>query len=251
MDILYNLDWQQTTFDFATVTTNLLGLAYMFASFLGISLFAMAFFSWGNKKKKDDKAANSQRALHSSIPSFQSTLPYMTFELTRARRYGHTLSVLILGLEELQKNELVTKNKGRANQWGNEQLASKFLFSLIGSILRESLRDSDILSYEVVNDRFIILLTDTDEKKAKNAVERLNDLVQEQIQTRLKAGIGEFPSNGLTIEDLIKYAQTKYFYHPSKNGVLAVHRGENYKENDIPSKLKESVVVSATAGKTQ
>jgi GGDEF domain-containing protein len=250
MGILFNLDWHQTTFDFATVTTNLLGLAYMFASFFGLLFFAMAFFSWGNRKKKDDRAANSQRTLQSSIPSYQSTLPYMTFELTRARRYNHTLSVLIMGLEQAQKDELVAKNKGRSKQWGNEQLASKFLFSLIGSIIRESLRDSDILSYEVVNDRFIILLTDTDEKKARNAVERLNDLVQEQIQTRLKAGVAEFPSKGLTIEDLLKYAQTKYHHHPSKNGVFAVHRNENYQENDAP-KLNEPVLAPATMGKGQ
>ncbi|MFQ5627682.1 MAG: diguanylate cyclase domain-containing protein [bacterium] len=251
MDILYNYDWHYTYLDTASVRSMLQGLSFMATSLLGIFLIAMTFFGRRKKKTKDNMANNTQLALLSSIPSYQSTLPYMTFELTRARRYNHTLSVLILGIESGQKEELLKKNKNLANQWGNEQLAAKFLFSLIGTILRESLRDSDILSFELVNDRFVILLTDTDEKKARNAVVRLNNLVNEQIQTQLKAGVAEFPSNGLTIEDLIKYAQTRFNHQPSKNGVMAVHRGDHHKENDVPKNMNDAVMVQAAIAKRQ
>jgi GGDEF domain-containing protein len=249
--ILYNLDWHQATSISTTVTSYSQGLTFMITAFFGISLLAMAFFNWGRKRNKDDMAGNSQRALLSTIPSYQSTLPYMTFELTRARRYNHTLSVLILGLDTKQKEELLEKNKHLAHQWANEHLASKFLFSLIGTIIRESLRDSDILSYEVIDDRFIILLTDTDEDKANNAVVRLNELVHEQIQTQLRAGIAEFPSNGLTIEDLVKYAQTRFYHQPSKNGVMAIHRKEDRQESQPERRLKDTTVIPATMGKNE
>ena len=251
MDILYNFDWHQTSLGNITAMGINQGLPFLVTSIFGLALFAMTIFRWGKAKNKEGKANSSQRALLSSVPSFQNTLPYMTFELTRARRYNHTLSVLILGLESAQKKVLLKKNSNLANQWGNEQLASKFLFSLIGTILRESLRDSDILSFEVVNDRFIVLLTDTDEKKARNAVVRLNTLVNEQLQTQLQAGVAEFPSNGLTIEDLIKYAQTRFYHQPSKNGVLTVHRGDNHKDRDESQKINDSVMVSAMLGKRQ
>lgn len=193
-----------------------------------LTIIGIAFFNWWRKERKKEAGANGIGKPLPGMPSLQNALPYLTFELTRARRYNHTLSLLVLGFDDNELKKLIKANSDYTEQWGNDRLARKFLFNLIGMLLRENLRDSDIISYDVLSDHFVALLTDTNEKQAALAVSRMNCLVSNQISAQLKAGIAEFPLNGLTIEDLLKYARTR-FYHQSgqtlsQNGHLDAHR---------------------------
>ena len=246
MDILYNIGWHFSIIGSMALEGFLHNFPALWGPGCGFAFVAVAIWGWRKKQNSDQVASGSQRALLSNIPTYQSMLPYMTFELTRGRRYNHNLSMLILGLDHSQKQELLNNNRSDSNQWGNEQLASKFLFSLIGTILREGLRDSDILSCEILNDRFIVQLTDTDNAKAIRAVARLNAMVYDQVNTRLRAGIAEFPSNGLTIEDLLKYAEMRFYHHAAKAEAAPAGCHDGYRtqkvENGISRADRDAVV---------
>jgi hypothetical protein len=147
-----------------------------------------------------------------AIPTFRRSLPQLTNELARVRRYNRPLSIIILRIEsdqlllDLKRSLASDSGNGSANSYSNIIQTLQLVFSLVGSILRESLRESDIACYDVANNQYVIMLPECTRHQGLMTVRRLKKLLFKRTAGHLMAGIAEFPGDGLIIEDLIKRA---------------------------------------------
>ena len=103
------------------------------------------------------------------------------FEVLRHRRYLHTLSILILDIDQFHLVE---------ERFGHE-IGDQTLVRLVG-LIREVLRDTDIVC-RLERDRFAIIAQETDTHEAYSLAKRLLKAVREEEFYRveaLTAGIG-------------------------------------------------------------
>ncbi|MDP2982196.1 MAG: diguanylate cyclase [Candidatus Latescibacter sp.] len=90
-------------------------------------------------------------------------------EFERFRRYGSFLSLLVADFDDLKKY-----NDTYGHPVGDEVLRH------IGNILRETSRESDVLS-RYGGDEFVILLPQTNSRNASNMAERIKQKVQDNL----------------------------------------------------------------------
>lgn len=161
-----------------------------------------------------------------AIPTFRRSLPQLTNELARVRRYNRPLSIIVLRIEsdqlllDLKRSLATDSGNGSASSYSNVIQTLQLVFSLVGSILRESLRESDIACYDVANNQYVIMLPECTRKQAQLTIRRLKKLLFKRTAGHLVAGIAEFPGEGLIIEDLVKRAmatcQPRAFNQPAE-----------------------------------
>ena len=161
--------------------------------------------------------ANSLATRSAAISSFRQSLPEFSREMDRARRYQRPFAIVVLNFESEQFREQIT---GRAGGGGNgnathdaQLLAcctTQLIRAALGSLLRDALRETDLVTYSATDDRYVMLLTESNEAQARRAVERLNKMFWNRTSARLSVGVAQFPMHGLTLEDLIETAQTAW-----------------------------------------
>lgn len=191
--------------------------------------------------KRRDSAKTSKNMMSElqlgAVPTYRSTLKKMSNELARVRRYDRPLSVVILRLESDQllidlKRSLVAENgNGSVESYNQVMQTIQLVFSLVGSILKESLRESDIATYDVSNNQYIVMLPESNREQAAQTVTRLKKLLFKRTAGHLVSGISEFPTDGLIIDDLVKSAVQAC---GATNGELIVKK--NSKKSKIESK---------------
>ena len=133
-------------------------------------------------------------------PTYRRSLPQLSMELSRMRRYERSLAVLMLQLEGSTVEAMVGGRKPRE---------SHFTFWHIGTLLRELLRDSDIVTSDPTEESFVIVLPEANRAQAQQAANRLRAAILATTQERVRLGVAEFPSDGLIIEELVKAASAE------------------------------------------
>lgn len=192
---------------------HLLLLTLLATTILGLGIIVLQF----TRRRRKPAIPSNGRMISpemnlGAVPTFRRTLPQLSNELARVRRYNRPLSVVVLRIESDQlllnlKRSLASETgNGSASSYSNIMQTIQLVFSLVGSILSESLRDSDIACYDVANNQYIILLAESDKARAAQTVQRLKKLLFKRTAGHLLAGIAEFPQDGLIIEDLVKVA---------------------------------------------
>jgi hypothetical protein len=162
-----------------------------------------------------------------TLLSYRPGLPDFDREVARARRYPHPLAILVLRPERGPRSERSRKprSSGNGNGNGNGQddgLANadpnamvvsrapaddgQHDLSRVGFVLCDYLRELDVAAFDAANNQFVLLLTETNRTQAESTRRRLEQLVFEHAGMRLHAGIAEFESDGLILEDLIQRA---------------------------------------------
>ncbi len=133
-------------------------------------------------------------------PSYRRSLPRLSQELARMRRYERSLAVLVIDID---------RRGGKAEEsvrgQGGRELA--FAFWHLGAMLRDLLRNSDIVTSDPVDDRFVIVLPEANRAQAGLAAQRLRTSLQTATLLRVRTGVAEFPGDGLIIEELVKAAE--------------------------------------------
>lgn len=192
------------------------------------------------------KTLNSDLQL-GAVPTYRSTLKQLTDELARVRRYHRPLSIVVLRLEsdqllvDLKRSLVAGSGNGGADSYNQVMQTIQLVLSLVGSILKESLRESDIACYDVPNNQYIIMLPESTREQATMTVTRLKKLLFKRTAGHLVAGIAEFPADGLIVEDLVKLSVQKCT--ANNNGQLAKdgqskRMGSQHKRADENSKRK-------------
>lgn len=143
---------------------------------------------------------------HTSIPRYRRALHRLTAELERARRYGNSLTIAVLSVDADQQRQ---RKRSFITLADNAEIASHFFFSIISALLRDNLRNCDMLTYDVTNDYYVILMPETSASFADQAMARLNEIIAKRVKVSLRCGIAEFPTDGLTIDDLVNHAHAR------------------------------------------
>jgi len=123
----------------------------------------------------------------------------LVFEFGRARRYERALSIVVVAPVSWP-DEHDVHHAGDMRQ-------PTVLPMLTAAGLREVLRETDIMCYEPLEGRFVLGLTESEGAAARRALERVQTLFQSQLRIELAIGVAQFPSDGLTLEDLVRAAR--------------------------------------------
>lgn len=142
------------------------------------------------------------------VPSYRQSLPRLTAELRRARRFERPLSVVVVAPERVNT---LTGNEGKQGaailQLPLSSLYSHLAFLFLGPFLCDVLRESDIVTYAAEDHVYAIFLPESDGPMVRQAVERLGKAFYDRLSVHLQAGVAEFPKDGFTVEDLFDHAR--------------------------------------------
>jgi len=73
-------------------------------------------------------------------------------------------------------------------------------------LIQESLRACDLLGWDVVLNRYVAFLPETNLEKAQMAADRLLRLIHQHVPVRVSIGLAVFQADGVTVDDLMKHA---------------------------------------------
>ena len=146
------------------------------------------------------------------IPLYRHTNVRLVQELMRARRYHHPVTVVVMGfqVDYHETSMLGQENSDEAIRDNLDVFAkSTFLltFPLVGAILCESLRDSDIVSYDATSNEFVIFFIESTKAQVEQAIKRLRALLAQRTHLPLYFGLAEFPIDGFTHDELVTRAR--------------------------------------------
>ncbi len=198
--------------------------------------------------RKDKKAANRASNVGSdlqlgAVPTLRRTKKQLSNELARVRRYHRPLSIVVLRLEsdqlllDLKRNLVPESGNGSVEAYNQVMQTIQLVFSLVGALLKESLRESDIATYDVPNNQYIIMLAESSREQAALTVTRLKKLLFKRTAGHLVAGIAEFPEDGLILEDLIARA-VDICSQDMSGSVRKATLGPTRRQRDIQEKKK-------------
>jgi len=122
-----------------------------------------------------------------TLPSLHQALPRLGHEVARARRYERPLSIALIATDDPQAPSLVTL--------------------MLAALVRESVRDTDIVAYAPSLALCIVGLPEARQAGARTAMQRVQALCLERLMLAVRSGVAEFPSAGWTLEELIKQAE--------------------------------------------
>lgn len=129
-------------------------------------------------------------------------------EFARARRYGSTLSLFILDVDNLKE----------VNDSGGHLMGDRLL-QMVGQKMRQQLRQPDIAA-RYGGDEFIVLLSETPLDKAIRVAERLRQSLAEEIirngeqafPIATSIGVAEMDATCLSLDDLIERADRALYW---------------------------------------
>jgi hypothetical protein len=174
----------------------------------------------------------------SKIQSYKHSDLTHSDELARARRYHRALSVVVVNLEGNGAHPAPGIGESNSNGNGNgsalrgRMQPPAVIFPLVGYILRDALRESDVLTSHVARNQYVLFLAESNRLQATQAVGRLTDLAYKLARVNLRVGIAEYPADGLTVEDLVFEAEASCNLRPSAetppdHGVVEKARRQN------------------------
>jgi two-component system cell cycle response regulator len=145
----------------------------------------------------------------------------LNVELSRARRYGKTLTVAVIDADRFK-----SLNDAHGHQAGDLALRK------IGDLLNDSFRQSDTAG-RYGGEEFVVILPETDMAAAQQKLESLRESVAEtpivtgtrgeQVQVTISAGLASFPQDGVHADELFALADERMFQakREGRNRVVA------------------------------
>jgi hypothetical protein len=205
----------------ALLNSTLLSLLIPFVAVVGIVTYVALRRKRSTISPSNGRMVSPDTQL-GAVPTFRRTLPQLANELARVRRYKRPLTLIVLRIEsdqlllDLKRSLAAGSGNGSVSSYNNIMQTIQLVFSLVGSLLSESLRESDIATYDVANNQYIILLPESDMNQATQTVRRLKKLLFKRTAGHLVAGIANFPADGLIIEDLVAQAVARCTQRPEE-----------------------------------
>ncbi|MBK8784314.1 MAG: hypothetical protein IPO22_21545 [Anaerolineales bacterium] len=133
----------------------------------------------------------------------QSADDVINEELTRSRRYHHTLPILVIGLEKLTRKENYVLDELLWNE-----ILDRLASAKIGGILSNLSRNTDIILRDK-DGLFIILCPETEVGGLDVLVGRIAATVQSKLEKKITWGTAVFPEEALTFDELLQTARSR------------------------------------------
>jgi hypothetical protein len=136
------------------------------------------------------------------IPSYREASPGLVVELSRARRYERPLSILVL---RWMHSGTANCPGDRSDDGGYPEFMTALL---LGAVLPDSVREIDQVCHDAAARRYVMVMPELRKAQAFHAVRRLEALLKARIPVPAFVGVAEFPSDGLTLEELVAAADS-------------------------------------------
>ena len=129
----------------------------------------------------------------------------MDRSFTRAKRYGHLLSVIMLDIDYFKKY-----NDTYGHSAGDQLLVD------IAKIISGEMREVDVI-VRYGGEEFLVMLPETEAEKAREAAERIRKAVESKVGVTVSLGVASYNKEMQTKEDLINRADMA-LYLAKQNG---------------------------------
>ena len=140
------------------------------------------------------------------VPSFRQALPQISAELRRARRFEHPLAVVVIGARDLPGARVAADGGAAVAPAPLSPADSTSRFLLLGSYLRNTIRETDLLTAAPESLAYAVFLIETSRQGAELAIARYRAGFEGCAAAELRVGCAEFPHDGLMAEDLLERA---------------------------------------------
>lgn len=120
-------------------------------------------------------------------------------ELTRSRRYHHSLAVLLVRLTDFEREQ------SKDAMILERDILSRFAMAKIGQIISECARETDLIIRDEKG-RFVILCPETNFQNSMILAERIEKAVTERMNASVLLGSSSFPDEALTFDELVRKA---------------------------------------------
>ena len=153
------------------------------------------------------------------VPAYRQVSPQLAAELRRARRYEHHFAAVVLSPHAMVGRS--ARPRPGLAAFPSLSIAPATvpptIYFLLGSYLRNTLRETDILTAAPEALSYAVFLAETDRACAEQAVARLREGFHACAGVELRSGVAEFPDDGLTIEDLLDRAWDAWHKVPASD----------------------------------
>jgi diguanylate cyclase (GGDEF)-like protein len=151
-------------------------------------------------QRVDDAERLAQTDPISQLPNLRAAMKALEAALKQASETKHPLAILLFDGDNLRQYNQISYEAG------DEAIR------LLGSTLRDQLRQTDFLARWRTGDEFLIILPDTDQELAIQIGNRICKAVSQASQSwrfpsTISGGIALFPEQGPTLQDLLHVAE--------------------------------------------
>jgi hypothetical protein len=175
--------------------------------------------------------SRSARAdLPAVLSSMADAVDKLSAELDRARRYNHSLSVVVLSASPMTEPAPEAANGAGAIEGAAalETSLPQVVSLLAAGVLRDVVRKSDIVCYWPSENRFVLALAESNVHSGRKALRRIEELFRSRLRLNVHAGLARFPDDGLTLDALVSRAGIRALEGPStRRPAKAVANGSN------------------------
>lgn len=138
------------------------------------------------------------------------TVAHAEAELDRARRYQRTLTVarfagpLRAPATASRRGLAARLLNGHASGASRDEPGA--LVAAIADVLLGTVRQCDLVVADPEQGHCLVVMPETDDEKAPQAVQRLHEACLANVMVPLHVGVATFPRDGLTLEELVRRA---------------------------------------------
>lgn len=153
------------------------------------------------------------------LPDYRRSRRALERELSRAKRYGRSLAAVVLNVRHETAQAHSDNGNGSDNGTDNGSMSASdsgsdqprkqlahVLSAGVGAHLLDALRLNDLAVWDVENNRYIVMLPETNADHALGFASRLADVLSLQTGVRLQAGIAELDDADDSLEALVSRA---------------------------------------------
>lgn len=153
-----------------------------------------------------------------NAPSVMDAIASIDAEVGRARRYEYPLSIVVLETLPLWDGGARAGNgsngaNGDGTRHANghviETSVPQMISLVAAAMLRETLRESDVVCYQPTQDRFLLALTEASAEEAQRAIRRVETLFADRLRLGVVTGLAHFPEDALTRAGLTAVAVSR------------------------------------------
>lgn len=132
-------------------------------------------------------------------------------ELIRSRRHHHPLSVIIVEPAQGSIQAAVHRSVLEVQR----AMMARYVVVSLGRAISGELRRTDMVLQQSGRDRFIIFCPETNAMDAQVMIDRIKTASEEKIGVPVNCGIGAFPEDALTFEELVRQAELQVKHAPA------------------------------------
>ena len=176
-----------------------------------------------HKKMRAPTGRRNSKEIATSLISFSQAQPSLELGMEHARRLEYKLAIIVIQELDSAESKMAAANDELNTRKENGGMETRIVDVLRNtSLLRESLRMTDIMAYDEDRQFVVIMLPGVDNEHAANTAQRIRKQLHLEPGNSVQIGCAEFPDDGLLLDDLISSASSGI---GQSEAVVRIHSG--------------------------